>query len=70
MSHIFIGKLTDAVGFCYRCNFMNFSRNIRCLKCKAEGPKRVSADEIEMKKGDWNCQYVSYSFCLANQNKL
>lgn len=38
-----------------RCNFMNFSRNIRCLECKAEGPKRVAVDEVEMKKGDWNC---------------
>jgi hypothetical protein len=45
---------------------MNFSRNIRCLECKAEGPKRVSVDEAEMKKGDWTCpQYVSYSSCPA-----
>lgn len=58
--------LTDALGIYYRCSFMNFSRNIRCLKCKAEGPKRVSADEAEMKKGDWTCrQYVSYSSCPA-----
>ncbi|PPR93837.1 hypothetical protein GOBAR_AA26828 [Gossypium barbadense] len=34
---------------------MNFSRNTRCLKCKAEGPKKVATDDIQMKKGDWNC---------------
>ncbi|KHG09668.1 hypothetical protein F383_36640 [Gossypium arboreum] len=37
------------------CIFMNFSRNTRCLKCKAEGPKRVATDDVQMKKGDWNC---------------
>ncbi|KAK5776339.1 hypothetical protein PVK06_044298 [Gossypium arboreum] len=38
-----------------RCSFMNFSRNTRCLKCKAEGPKKVPTDDVQMKKGDWNC---------------
>ncbi|XP_017623428.1 dol-P-Man:Man(5)GlcNAc(2)-PP-Dol alpha-1,3-mannosyltransferase-like isoform X7 [Gossypium arboreum] len=38
-----------------RCSFMNFSRNTRCLKCKAKGPKRVATDDVQMKKGDWNC---------------
>ncbi|KAK5813336.1 hypothetical protein PVK06_028785 [Gossypium arboreum] len=37
-----------------RCIFINFSRNTRCLKCKAEGPKRVATDDVQMKKGDWN----------------
>ncbi|XP_077240395.1 zinc finger protein VAR3, chloroplastic-like [Tasmannia lanceolata] len=40
---------------CPKCNFMNFSRNIKCLECKEDGPKRVSFDEVEMKKGDWTC---------------
>ncbi|KAH1091013.1 hypothetical protein J1N35_018270 [Gossypium stocksii] len=35
--------------------FMNFSRNTRCSKCKAEGPKRVATDDVQMKKKDWNC---------------
>ncbi|KAF8398983.1 hypothetical protein HHK36_014848 [Tetracentron sinense] len=39
----------------YRCNFMNFSRNTRCLQCQEDGPKRVSVEDVEMKKGDWNC---------------
>ncbi|KAL6573379.1 hypothetical protein OROHE_001838 [Orobanche hederae] len=40
------------------CKFMNFARNIRCLKCKTEGPTNV--DEVEMKKGDWNCPKCSF----------
>ncbi|XP_021736340.1 zinc finger protein VAR3, chloroplastic-like [Chenopodium quinoa] len=39
---------------CPKCNFMNFSKNIKCRKCNEEGPKRVSA-VVEMKKGDWKC---------------
>ncbi|TYH19161.1 hypothetical protein ES288_A05G331100v1, partial [Gossypium darwinii] len=35
-------------------SFMNFSRYTRCLKCKAEGPKRVVTDDVQMKKEDWN----------------
>ncbi|XP_062092074.1 uncharacterized protein LOC133797950 isoform X2 [Humulus lupulus] len=38
-----------------RCNFTNFARNICCLKCKAEGPKKSGESDIEMKKGNWNC---------------
>ncbi|XP_062073691.1 uncharacterized protein LOC133777943 isoform X2 [Humulus lupulus] len=34
-----------------RCNFTNFARNICCLKCKAEGPKKSGGSDIEMKKG-------------------
>ncbi|GFP84628.1 zinc finger protein var3 chloroplastic [Phtheirospermum japonicum] len=40
---------------CTKCNFMNFARNIRCLKCEAERPKSIAVDKVEMKKGDWNC---------------
>ncbi|XP_077230747.1 uncharacterized protein LOC143863852 [Tasmannia lanceolata] len=49
---------------CSKCNFMNFSRNIRCLECKEDGPKRVSFDDSEMKKGDWTCpkcQFMNFS---------
>ncbi|KHG14756.1 Ribosome biogenesis WDR12 [Gossypium arboreum] len=42
---------------------MNFSRNTRCLKCKAEGPKRVAMDDVQMKKGDWNCPGSWISTC-------
>lgn len=40
--------------FC-RCNFLNFARNRRCLKCNEDGPKRVWENDIEMKNGDWIC---------------
>ncbi|KAA8541356.1 hypothetical protein F0562_025325 [Nyssa sinensis] len=44
---------------CPKCNFMNFARNIRCLKCNEDGPKRVGAD-VEMKKGDWVCPQCNF----------
>ncbi|KAL9263999.1 Zinc finger protein VAR3, chloroplastic-like protein [Drosera capensis] len=43
---------------CPECNFMNFSRSAKCLKCQAEGPERVVVKEI--KKGDWNCSQCNF----------
>ncbi|XP_023529383.1 zinc finger protein VAR3, chloroplastic-like isoform X1 [Cucurbita pepo subsp. pepo] len=60
---------------CSKCNFLNFSRNKRCLKCKEEGPKRVGADDIEMKSGDWicpECKFMNFSRniqCLKCKSK-
>ena len=36
---------------------MNFAKNLRCLQCKEDGPRKADAGdlEIEMKKGDWIC---------------
>ncbi|KAH7528563.1 hypothetical protein FEM48_Zijuj05G0085300 [Ziziphus jujuba var. spinosa] len=48
---------------------MNFSRNIRCLKCKAEGPKKVS-ENFEMKKGDWNCPKCEFMNFASNRKCL
>ncbi|GAB2285298.1 hypothetical protein Dimus_019752 [Dionaea muscipula] len=45
---------------CPKCNFMNFSRNIQCLKCKSEGLERVAMDDVEMKKGDWTCSQCRF----------
>ncbi|KAK8710465.1 hypothetical protein V6N13_145786 [Hibiscus sabdariffa] len=45
---------------CPRCNFLNFSKNLQCLKCKEDGPKSVRGDEIEMKKGDWICSRCNF----------
>ncbi|XP_059644677.1 zinc finger protein VAR3, chloroplastic-like [Cornus florida] len=48
---------------CPKCNFMNFSRNIQCIKCNEGGPKKVGAD-VEMKKGDWvcsECKFMNFS---------
>jgi len=52
------GLLIVALWFRYRCNFLNFARNTRCLKCKTEGPTKeanTSYNEVERKKGDWTC---------------
>ncbi|XP_048329948.2 zinc finger protein VAR3, chloroplastic isoform X2 [Ziziphus jujuba] len=45
---------------CPKCNFLNFSKNLRCLKCNEDGPKRVGPYEVEMKKGDWNCPECNF----------
>ncbi|KAL1553693.1 zinc finger protein VAR3, chloroplastic-like [Salvia divinorum] len=56
---------------CTECNFMNFARNIRCLKCKANGPKASSMSTggggVEMKKGDWNCAQCSFMNFASNK---
>ncbi|XP_047338873.1 zinc finger protein VAR3, chloroplastic-like [Impatiens glandulifera] len=46
---------------CPKCNFLNFARNVRCLKCHEDGPKQVSVvDGFEMKKGDWMCSECDF----------
>ncbi|PON44709.1 zinc finger protein [Parasponia andersonii] len=45
---------------CSNCNFMNFSKNLRCLKCKHDGPKSAGTEEFEMKKGDWSCPECNF----------
>ncbi|KAL9681997.1 hypothetical protein QQ045_013790 [Rhodiola kirilowii] len=55
---------------CPRCNFLNFSRNTRCLKCEEDGPKRVSAPTAELKKGDWLCPECSYMNFARNTQCL
>ncbi|KAF5445511.1 hypothetical protein F2P56_034558 [Juglans regia] len=44
---------------CPKCSFLNFSRNIRCLKCQEDGPKGAAGD-VEMKKGDWTCPECNF----------
>ncbi|XP_062118029.1 zinc finger protein VAR3, chloroplastic isoform X2 [Humulus lupulus] len=55
---------------CPKCNFTNFARNIRCLKCKAEGPKKSGGSDIEMKKGDWNCPKCEFMNFASNAKCL
>ncbi|KAK1264168.1 hypothetical protein QJS04_geneDACA021223 [Acorus gramineus] len=48
----------------FGCNFVNFARNIRCLACKEDGPRRVDPSGIEMKSGDWicpQCQFMNFA---------
>ncbi|XP_078441037.1 uncharacterized protein LOC144711017 [Wolffia australiana] len=49
---------------CSKCNFLNFSRNLKCMECGFDGPKKVDSSEVEMKKGDWTCpecQFMNFS---------
>ncbi|XVE58867.1 hypothetical protein DITRI_Ditri04bG0203300 [Diplodiscus trichospermus] len=49
---------------CPKCNFLNFSKNLQCLKCKEDGPKNVGGGETEMKAGDWicpECNFMNFS---------
>ncbi|XP_010034333.2 zinc finger protein VAR3, chloroplastic [Eucalyptus grandis] len=49
---------------CPKCNFLNFAKNIRCLKCMEDGPKQVDTNNVEIKKGDWlcpECNFVNFS---------
>ncbi|KAI3910386.1 hypothetical protein MKX01_034780 [Papaver californicum] len=55
---------------CSKCNFINFSRNIRCHQCKEDGPKRGSVDDVEMKKGDWTCSKCEFMNFARNKSCL
>ncbi|XP_020253376.1 zinc finger protein VAR3, chloroplastic [Asparagus officinalis] len=52
---------------CSNCNFLNFARNIRCLECKADGPKRVEPTTLEMKLGDWTCPKCEFMNFARNK---
>lgn len=57
---------------CSQCDFMNFSRNAQCLRCKAEGPSqdaRVSKVQ-EMKTGDWTCPQCAFMNFASNTKCL
>ncbi|KAJ8555082.1 hypothetical protein K7X08_000017 [Anisodus acutangulus] len=46
---------------CPKCNFLNFSRNVKCLRCNSLFHERLSKlreeeqDHLPLKKGDWIC---------------
>ncbi|KAI3971889.1 hypothetical protein MKW92_019555 [Papaver armeniacum] len=52
---------------CSKCNFVNFARNILCLKCKEDGSKLVSFNSVEMKKGDWTCPKCEFMNLARNK---
>ncbi|KAJ6843933.1 zinc finger protein VAR3, chloroplastic [Iris pallida] len=52
---------------CPRCKFLNFARNVRCLKCKEDGPKRVNFGDTEMKLGDWSCPQCEFMNFARNK---
>ncbi|CAN0902271.1 Zinc finger protein VAR3, chloroplastic [Linum grandiflorum] len=55
---------------CSKCDFMNFARNKRCLKCSEEGPKSTPPVDFEMKKGDWLCSECNFINFARNSSCL
>uniref|UniRef100_A0A0R0HRU5 RanBP2-type domain-containing protein n=1 Tax=Glycine max TaxID=3847 RepID=A0A0R0HRU5_SOYBN len=48
-----------------RCNFMNFTRNIRCLRCDSFFEERINQlkednNHLPLKKGDWICNKCNF----------
>ncbi|KAJ4762696.1 zinc finger (Ran-binding) family protein [Rhynchospora pubera] len=49
---------------CPKCNFHNFSRNMRCFRCNEDGSSLVRPSELDMRPGDWSCpkcQYMNFA---------
>ncbi|KAJ3697697.1 hypothetical protein LUZ61_001402 [Rhynchospora tenuis] len=50
---------------CPVCNFMNFAKNMKCLKCNSESEERYSIlreeqEHLPLKAGDWVCQKCNF----------
>ncbi|KAJ8621442.1 hypothetical protein MRB53_029971 [Persea americana] len=50
---------------CPKCNFVNFARNIKCLRCEGVSQERLKnlredRDHLPMKKGDWICDKCNF----------
>ncbi|XP_059649698.1 zinc finger protein VAR3, chloroplastic-like [Cornus florida] len=50
---------------CPKCNFLNFARNIKCLRCDGlfqERLKKLGEDQehLPLKKGDWICAICNF----------
>nr|GMD66152.1 zinc finger protein VAR3, chloroplastic-like [Ipomoea batatas] len=50
---------------CTKCNFLNFARNIKCLRCNDLSQERlhnlrVEQDNLPLKKGDWICDKCNF----------
>ncbi|CAN8235703.1 unnamed protein product [Cochlearia groenlandica] len=51
---------------CTECKFINFSKNIRCLRCDVFSEERLKQlkeeqrDHLPLKKGDWICQTCNF----------
>lgn len=61
--------------FCPKCNFLNFSRNVKCLQCNDLFLERVSKlreeqDQLPLKKGDWICDKCHFMNFARNTRCL
>ncbi|KAI3453166.1 hypothetical protein Pfo_009829 [Paulownia fortunei] len=50
---------------CSKCNFLNFARNVKCLRCDAffhERLKKLAEEQenLPLKKGDWICDKCNF----------
>ncbi|XVE91955.1 hypothetical protein REPUB_Repub01dG0055900 [Reevesia pubescens] len=50
---------------CPKCNFLNFARNIKCLRCDDLYEERLrqlreDQDHLPLKKGDWICERCNF----------
>ncbi|CAH2066610.1 unnamed protein product [Thlaspi arvense] len=66
---------------CTECKFLNFARNIRCLRCDVFSEERLKQlkeeqrDHLPLKKGDWICQTCNFlnfaknTICLRCKDK-
>ncbi|KAJ4815173.1 zinc finger (Ran-binding) family protein [Rhynchospora pubera] len=50
---------------CPVCNFMNFAKNMKCLKCNSESEERYNIlreeqEHLPLKAGDWVCQKCNF----------
>lgn len=65
---------------CPKCNFLNFARNIKCLRCNDISQERLrklweDQDHLPLKKGDWICNKCNFlnfarnTICLQCKEK-
>ncbi|XP_010916201.1 uncharacterized protein [Elaeis guineensis] len=50
---------------CPKCNFLNFAKNIKCLRCNGEFQERLKRlqedqEHLPLKKGDWICEKCNF----------
>lgn len=50
---------------CPKCNFLNFAKNIKCLRCNGEFQERYQLlhedhEHLPLKKGDWICKKCNF----------
>lgn len=50
---------------CPKCNFLNFAKNIKCLRCDGVFQERLAklredGDNLPLKKGDWICEKCNF----------
>ncbi|KAL9166664.1 hypothetical protein ABFS82_05G045200 [Erythranthe guttata] len=65
---------------CPKCKFLNFARNVKCLKCNVFFEERLKKlaeeqEDLPLKKGDWKCDKCKFlnfarnTRCLQCQEK-